>query len=78
MIGTLWGIGFGWMLLFMALFFVVFIFWLWMFIEALKRRDILWIVLLLVGLFTMFSWFFALLYYLLEYTKKKDTKTRRK
>ncbi|MSR85882.1 hypothetical protein EXS74_00635 [Candidatus Woesearchaeota archaeon] len=78
MMNYFWGLGFGWMLVILLFFLAVFIFWLWMFIEALKKRDTLWIVLLLIGLCTMFAWFFALLYYLLEYTKKEKQKVRRK
>ncbi len=76
--GALTGLGFLWMSLFMLIFLVLFIFWLWMFIEVLKKRDILWIVLLLIGLCTIiFGWFFALLYYFLEYDKRHKTKKKR-
>ena len=60
------------MLLIFSLGILLFVFWLWMFIEALKKRDTLWIILFLVGILTgIFGLLFALFYYFLEYEKGK-------
>jgi len=72
MMDFFWGIGLYWMLVIFSLGILLFIFWLWMFIEALKKRDTLWIILFLVGVITgIFGLLFALLYYFLEYEKNK-------
>ncbi|HIH14975.1 MAG TPA: hypothetical protein HA360_00395 [Nanoarchaeota archaeon] len=78
MMNFFWGIGIYWMLFFFTVALLLFLFWLWMFIEALKKRDTMWIILFLVGLFTMmFGWIFALLYYFLEYEKNKKGSKKR-
>ena len=65
------GIGMYWMFTFFILALLALLLWLWMLVEALKRRDVLWIVLLLFSLFTGFLVpLFAFLYYLLEYEKR--------
>jgi hypothetical protein len=47
-----------------------YIFWLWMFIDALKKRDILWIALFIFCFFTGFlSGLIATLYYYIVYRK---------
>ncbi|MFH0817638.1 MAG: hypothetical protein V1909_03305 [Candidatus Micrarchaeota archaeon] len=50
-----------------------YLFWLWMFIEALKKRDTLWIALFIIAFLTGFlSWLVPLLYYFIEYRKKDE------
>ena len=47
-----------------------YIFWLVMFIDALKRRDILWIILFIFCFFTGFlSGIIAIIYYFVAYKK---------
>jgi hypothetical protein len=47
-----------------------YIFWLWMFIDCLKKRDILWITLFIFCFFTGFlSGLIATLYYYIVYKK---------
>lgn len=77
MMNYFWGLGFFWMLALFTLGILLFVFWIWMLIEALKKRDVLWIALLTIGIFTgIFGLLFALLYYLLEYSKKETVKKR--
>lgn len=48
-----------------------FIFWLWMFIDALKHRDILWIVLFVFCFFTGFlQGIIAIIYYFVVYRNR--------
>lgn len=59
----------------MGMFFVFliilgYIFWLCMFIDALRRRDVLWIVLFIFCFFTGFlSGIIALIYYFVAYNR---------
>ena len=47
-----------------------YLFWLWMIIDALKKRDTLWIALFIVSFFTGFlSGIIATLYYIIVYKK---------
>jgi hypothetical protein len=49
---------------------VEYLFWLWMFIDALRKRDILWITLFILSFFTGFlSGVIATLYYVIAYKK---------
>jgi hypothetical protein len=65
------------LLIFMVLFFIVFevvsfIFWLNMLTDALKKRDALWIALLVVGFFSgVLSGLFAAIYYEIMYTDEQ-------
>ena len=73
MIDLFWGIGLYWIFGVFTIGILLFVFWLWMFIEALKKRDVLWIILFLVGIWTvLFGLLFALLYYFLEYETDKN------
>lgn len=49
-----------------------FMFWMWMFIDALKKRDMMWVALFVVSLMTgALSGLVAGLYYLIVYKKNK-------
>lgn len=76
MMNLFMGLGLYFMLLFFVIGLLLFIFWLWMFIEAIKNRNMLWIILLVVGIFTgILGIVFAVVYYFMEY-KKKSVKKR--
>ena len=48
-----------------------YLFWIWMFIDAVKKRDVMWIVLFVVSALTGFlSGVLATIYYFVEYKKK--------
>lgn len=71
MMETLLGIGIGLLVLLVILLIAGFVFWLWMFIDVLKKRDTMWIVLFVVSALTGFlSGLLATIYYFVEYRKK--------
>lgn len=48
-----------------------YVFWLWMFIDAVKKRDTMWILLFVVSFLTGFlSGIIAFIYYMVVYKKK--------
>jgi hypothetical protein len=71
MTDALMGVGIGLVVLLVVLLIAGFIFWLWMFIDALKKRDTLWIALFIFSFLTGFlGGLMATIYYFVVYTKK--------
>jgi hypothetical protein len=67
---TLLGVGAVVLVLIIILLIAGYIFWLWMFIDALKKRDTLWIVLFIFCFFTGFlGGLIATIYWFVEYKK---------
>lgn len=65
------GIGIGLVVLLIISLILGFVFWLWMFIDVLKKRDTLWIVLFVLSALTGFlGGLLATIYYFVEYRKK--------
>ena len=68
---TLIGAGIALLVFLIILAIISYIFWLWMFIDAVKKRDNMWIILFIVSFLTGFlSGVIAGIYYIVEYKKK--------
>ena len=66
-----WIIGMGAVIIILTI--IGYIFWLFMFIDALKRRDTLWILLFILSFFTGFlSGILATIYYFVIYKSQKE------
>ncbi|MBI5798086.1 hypothetical protein HZA98_04250 [Candidatus Woesearchaeota archaeon] len=67
------------MFIFIILGVLTLIFWIWMFADAIKKKDTAWIILLIIALFTgFFALVFALIYYFTLYKKNPRLHKRRK
>lgn len=58
----------------------LFILWVWMFIDAIKRNEEMWIILFILGMLfaALPGWVVAVLYYFMVYKKKSRKKRKRK
>jgi hypothetical protein len=68
---SLLGLGIGLVVLLLVSIIANFVFWLWMLVDALRKRDTLWIALLIFSFFTGFlSGLMATVYWFVVYRKR--------